>query len=80
MFRGPAAVTAFGRNNLPEAQWGASIALFTTIFAVGQLIGPVAAGYISDLTDDLTLGLIIAGATLVLAGAMAAFQKPLTAR
>ena len=79
-FMGPASVTAFGRNNLPEAQWGASIALFTTIFAVGQLIGPVAAGYISDLTDDLTLGLIIAGATLVLAGAMAAFQKPLTAR
>lgn len=76
-FMGPASVTAFGRNNLPEAQWGASIALFTTIFAVGQLIGPVAAGYISDLTDDLTLGLIIAGATLVLAGALAAFQKPL---
>ncbi|MGX1305341.1 putative MFS family arabinose efflux permease [Amorphus suaedae] len=79
-FMGPASVTAFGRNNLPEAQWGSSIALFTTIFAVGQLIGPVAAGYISDLTSDLTLGLIIAGATLILAGALAAFQKPLTAR
>jgi len=78
-FMGPGSVTAFGRNNLPEAQWGASIALFTTIFAVGQLIGPVAAGYIADASSDLTLGLIAAGATLLLAGLLAAFQKPLAA-
>ena len=78
-FMGPGSVTAFGRNNLPEAQWGSSIALFTTVFAVGQLIGPVAAGYLADLSSDLTLGLVVAAAILMAAGLLAVFQKPLAA-
>jgi hypothetical protein len=30
-FIGPTSVTAFSRKNLPAAQWGRSVALFTTI-------------------------------------------------
>ena len=40
----PASVTAFSRRNLAERHWGPAIALFTTIFAVGQIIGPVGGG------------------------------------
>jgi hypothetical protein len=33
---GPTSITAFGRKNLPEASWGRSIVLYTTVFAVGH--------------------------------------------
>lgn len=76
-FMSPTAVAAFGRANLPEPQWGASIALFTTVFGVGQLVGPVAAGYIADTTSGISVGLAVAAAILVAGGALALTQKPL---
>lgn len=77
LYIGPTSVTAFARKNLPEASWGRAVALFTTAFAIGQIIGPVAAGVIVDATQSLALGLIAAGGILVLASLMAALQKPL---
>ena len=76
-FIGPTSVTAFSRKNLPEASWGRSIALFTTAFAVGQTVGPVAAGAIADATHSLTFGLIAAGITLLVAGGVASQQRAL---
>lgn len=76
-FMSPGAVAAFGRANLPEPQWGASIALFTSVFGVGQLVGPVAAGYIADATDGVGTGLAAAGIILLAGGALALLQKPL---
>ena len=77
LFIGPTAVTAFGRMNLSEGLWGQSVALFTTVFAVGQTLGPVAAGLIADASDGLTSGLLAAGLTLLLAAAVSAMQRPL---
>lgn len=76
-FMSPTAVAAFGRANLPELQWGASIALFTTVFGVGQLLGPVAAGYIADTTSGIEVGLVASAVILLAAGALALLQKPL---
>jgi MFS family permease len=76
-FMGPAAVTSFSRKNLPEAQWGRAVALYTTVFALGQTIGPVAAGFIADATKSLSLGLSAAGGTLLLAAFTSAFQRAL---
>lgn len=76
-FIAPTSVTSFGRKNLAEAQWGASFALFTTVFAIGQMIGPVAAGAVGDHTDSISLGLFGAGVTLLLAAVVATAQKPL---
>jgi MFS family permease len=76
-FIGPTSITAFSRKNLPEASWGRSVALFTTAFAIGQTLGPVAAGLIADATDSLTIGLLAAGITLLLAGAIANLQRSL---
>lgn len=42
------------RKDLPEASLGRSVALFTTAFAIGQTIGPVAAGAIAD-TQPITM-------------------------
>lgn len=77
LFIGPTAVTTFGRKNLPEANWGQSVALFTTVFAIGQTIGPVAAGAILDATSNLSYGLLAAGGVLVAASAVGSLQKRL---
>lgn len=78
-FIAPAAITAFSRKNLPESQWGRSVALFTTVFAIGQMAGPVAAGWVADQFAGIGLGLVAAGATLLLAGCVAVAQRPLSA-
>jgi hypothetical protein len=74
-FAGPASVTAFSRNILPEASWGRSVTPFTTAFAIGQALGPVA-GLIADIAQspDARLG----GRKRQIAAAVAGFQRPLT--
>ena len=76
-FMVPTAVTTFGRKNLPEAAWGASIALFTVVFSVGQIIGPVGAGWLADLTGATDAGLLAAGLILLIGAAIGAIQRPL---
>ncbi|WP_372921332.1 YbfB/YjiJ family MFS transporter [Roseovarius sp.] len=76
VFIGPGAVTNFGRKNLPQALWGKSVSLFTLIFAIGQTVGPVAAGVIADMTGTVDAGVIVAGGILLCAAALAAFQRP----
>lgn len=44
-----AAVTVLIRLHLPVAAWTSGIALFTIAFALGQGIGPIGSGYLSDL-------------------------------
>ncbi len=73
----PTAATTFGRKNFSEAQWGKSFAAFTTVFSIGQMIGPVAAGALADATNSIALGLICASAILVFGAIVAVFQRPL---
>jgi hypothetical protein len=77
VFIGPGAVTSFGRKNLPQALWGKSVSLFTLIFAIGQTVGPVAAGAIADMTGTVDTGVIVAGGILLCAAALAVRQRPL---
>ncbi|TYB69394.1 YbfB/YjiJ family MFS transporter [Nonomuraea sp. PA05] len=52
----PAAVTALVRAATPPAGWTATLAAFTTVFAVGQTAGPWIAGLLADHTStDATL-------------------------
>jgi hypothetical protein len=76
-FIGPAAITAFSRKNLPETDWGRSVTLFTTVFALGQTLAPVAAGLISDAAQRLSLALAAGGAILLAGAVVALMQKPL---
>jgi len=78
VFIGPGAVTSFGRKNLPQALWGKSVSLFTLIFAIGQTVGPVAAGVIADMTGTIDTGVIVAGGLLLCAAALAALQRPVS--
>jgi len=51
--------------------------MFTTVFAAGQIVGPTAAGLISDSTGALSAGMAAAGFILLLGAAIAVLQRPL---
>lgn len=73
----PSAITGFVKTNLPAPAWGNAMAVATSLFAIGQTIGPVASGWISDLTGSLSIGLAASAGALLLAALLALRQKPL---
>lgn len=72
----PAAATAFLRQSLPQEAWGRAIAVFTLLFAFGQTLGPVVAGWLADATGRLSIGLA-ASAVALLLGALVSKNQPL---
>lgn len=76
-FMVPTSTTTFGRKNLPEVQWGASLSLFTVLFSLGQIIGPVGAGALADMLGGVEEGLIVSAAILAIGGAIGLMQRPL---
>jgi predicted MFS family arabinose efflux permease len=69
----PAAVTARIRDGAPPADWTATIAAFTTLFAAGQTAGPWIAGVVADHTSTgatvaWTAVLCAVGAAIALTG------------
>ncbi|AEC20827.1 hypothetical protein PT7_2287 [Pusillimonas sp. T7-7] len=76
VFMVPSAVTGFVKSNLARPAWGNAMAVATSLFAIGQTIGPAACGWISDMAGSLSFGLAISAVMLLLAGALALLQKP----
>ncbi|MGB0411272.1 MAG: YbfB/YjiJ family MFS transporter [Pikeienuella sp.] len=76
-FMVPTSTTTFGRKNLREAQWGASLSLFTVLFSLGQIIGPVGAGALADLVGGVEEGLIASALILAIGAAIGMMQRPL---
>lgn len=74
-----ASTTALVRHNLPVAQWPVGISAFTIVFAVGQMFGPSAVGWIADGPGGLSRGLLCSAITLWVGAALAWQQKPLVA-
>lgn len=79
VFMVPSAATGFVKTNLPRPAWGSALAVATTLFALGQTLGPVAAGWISDYTGSLSTGLAVSAGILVAGAVLALFQKPVGA-
>ena len=77
-FMAPTAVTNFAKKNLTNMLWGRALAAFTTIFATGQILGPMLAGAISDATGALENGMATAGSILLAGGVVAWLQRPLS--
>ncbi len=73
-FMPPASVTAYTRKTLPPRLWGRAVALYTTVFSVGQILGPTGAGWLADASGSLRSGLLVAAAMLF-AGALAAMLQ-----
>lgn len=76
-FMVPTSTTTFGRKNLAPAQWGASLSLFTVLFSLGQIIGPVGAGALADVVGGVEEGLVASALILAGGGLVALFQRPL---
>lgn len=63
--------TAFVRFNYPPAVWPTAIAAMTISFGVGQTLGPIAVGAVTDALGSLSYALNVSAALLAL-GALAA--------
>jgi len=72
-----ASTTAMVRRSLPPSAWPAGISAFTVVFALGQIIGPSAAGLLADGPGGLSNALLISAATLLVGAALASRQKAL---
>ena len=62
--------TAFVRFNYPPAAWPTAIAAMTIAFGIGQTLGPVVTGAITDALGSLSYALN-AGAAMLALGAVA---------
>jgi len=73
-FMPPASVTAYTRKTLPPRLWGRAVALYTTVFSVGQILGPIGAGWLADASGSLRSGLLVAAGILFAGGVAAMLQ------
>ncbi|WP_298345035.1 YbfB/YjiJ family MFS transporter [Ferrimicrobium sp.] len=69
------AVTSVTRRSLPPHHWTPAIATLTVVFAMGQIIGPVLTGAISEGSSGLTMGLAVSAGLLIVAGLVALAQR-----
>jgi predicted MFS family arabinose efflux permease len=74
-----AATTAFARRNYPPGVWPRAIGAMTVAFGIGQMVGPVASGAITDATGSLSSGLEASVLALALAVAFAAAHRDVAA-
>ncbi|WP_249779490.1 YbfB/YjiJ family MFS transporter [Bradyrhizobium sediminis] len=66
--------TAFVRFNYPPAAWPAGIAAMTIAFGIGQTLGPIAVGAVTDAMGSLSYALNVSAAMLAVGAIAAAFQ------
>jgi hypothetical protein len=71
-----ASTTAFVRLNFPPAAWSAGIAAFTVVFAVGQVVGPLAVGWVADSHGGLVRGFLYSALALWAGAVCAWVQQP----
>jgi predicted MFS family arabinose efflux permease len=70
--------TAFVRFNYPPTGWPAGIAAMTISFGIGQTLGPIAVGAITDAFGSLSYALKVSAGLLAIGAIGAAFQRRLT--
>lgn len=69
------AVTSFARRVYPPEAWTAAIGALTVAFGVGQIVGPILSGAVSDGPTGLAAGLWLSIGILVAAIVVGAFQR-----
>ena len=69
--------TAFVRFNYPPAEWPTAIAVLTITFGIGQILGPIVTGAITDAFGSLSYALNVSAAMLAVGAMASAFQRRL---
>jgi len=72
--------TAFVRLNYPPQAWPTAIAAMTIAFGIGQTLGPIVVGAITDALGSLSYALNVSAATLALGAVLAGLQRKLTVK
>ncbi|MGV9991557.1 YbfB/YjiJ family MFS transporter [Streptomyces sp. NPDC003374] len=72
---GPTAVTVLARRMLPAHAWTSGIALLTVAFSVGQAVGPLISGLLSDSAGGIAKGLWLSVILLAVSAAVALVQR-----
>jgi predicted MFS family arabinose efflux permease len=75
MFTVVASTTVFVRRSLPPASWASGVGALTIAFSLGQTIGPVLTGVVTDYTGGLDAGMALGAVLLALGALVAAFQR-----
>ena len=73
---GPTSITIVVQRQLPPASWTAALSLLTAAFALGQAIGPILAGAISDAAGNIAAGFWVSPALLGAAACVNLLQRP----
>lgn len=69
------AVTSLARRAAPPEAWTRAIAALTVAFGIGQCVGPILSGYLSDGPEGVRRGLQLSVGILGLAVITSAFQR-----
>lgn len=72
---GPTAVTVSARRMLPSHAWTSGIALLTVAFSIGQAIGPLLSGLLSDSAGGISEGLWLSVVLLAISAGVAPVQR-----
>ena len=75
MWNIPGSITHLVKRALPKPAWGAALATFTIYFAIGQILGPVATGWLADTFGGLLTGLALSVGVLMLGALIALAQR-----
>lgn len=67
--------SAFARVNYPRAAWPKAIAFMTIAFSLGQSLGPIAMGMVTDLTGSLAFALSASAVLLLVSSLLFACQR-----
>ncbi|MFD7406744.1 YbfB/YjiJ family MFS transporter [Streptomyces sp. NPDC059866] len=72
---GPTAVTVLARRMLPQHAWTSGIAWLTVAFSVGQAVGPLISGILSDSEGGIAKGLWLSVILLAVSALVALVQR-----
>ncbi|MGA0794980.1 MAG: YbfB/YjiJ family MFS transporter [Quisquiliibacterium sp.] len=75
MFSAPSSVSSFIKRALPKPAWGSAMATFTVVFAAGQIVGPIASGWLADRVGSLLPGLAASAVLLAFGAVLALLQS-----
>ncbi|MFJ3106148.1 YbfB/YjiJ family MFS transporter [Streptomyces sp. NPDC086835] len=75
---GPTSITVLARRMLPQHAWTTGIAWLTVAFSVGQAIGPLISGILSDSDGGIAKGLWLSVILLAVSAIAALTQKEAT--
>ncbi|MGW1614640.1 YbfB/YjiJ family MFS transporter [Streptomyces sp. NPDC002285] len=72
---GPTAITVLARRMLPQHAWTSGIAWLTVAFSVGQAVGPLISGILSDSEGGIAKGLWLSVILLLVSAVASLFQR-----